>query len=351
MNELNEGLRKFWSGDLSGAAEALHRALSGGAQAAAIPLGEALLALGRNDEARRAFAAGDGPRAKAGEGRALLALGQAADAAAALREAALLAPDADGLLALAEAEAAARDLPAAIAAAERALRLAPEDPAAERLVRELRGRLDPQADRASPDYVRTLFDQYAPRFDQDLATLGYRAPALLFDAVRALRPDAAGLAILDLGCGTGLAGQAFRPLARRLEGQDLSPRMLVQAEKRQVYDRLEEGDLLTPLNRDPAAWDLILAADVLVYLGDLHPVFAGAAQALKPGGLLAFTVEGSPDEGWALGPRGRFLHGESYLREGAQAAGLAVAHLARAELRRERGDPVGGFVTVLERVV
>jgi predicted TPR repeat methyltransferase len=127
--------------------------------------------------------------------------------------------------------------------------------------------------------------------------------------------------------------------------------MLVQAGKRGVYDRLEEGDLLTPLNRAPAAWDLILAADVLVYLGDLRPVFAGAARALKPGGLFAFTVERSADEGWALGPRGRFLHGEGYLREGAQAAGLAVAHLARAELRRERGDPVAGFVTVLERAV
>lgn len=350
MNELNAGLSRLWAGDLEGAADLLGRALAAGAEPAATPLGEALLALGRAAEAAAAFAQGTGARARAGEGRALLALGRVDEAAAKLREAALLAPEVDTLLALAEAEAARRDLPAAIAAAERALRLGPGDPAAQELVTKLRGRLAPLEDRASPDYVRTLFDQNAQRFDEDLARLGYQAPKLLRDAVAEVSPDARGLDVFDLGCGTGLAGAAFRPLARRLVGCDLAPRMLEEAARRGVYDHLEECDLLEALDREEAAWDLILAADVLVYFGDLAETFRRAARALKAGGLFAFTVERGPDEAWALTPRGRFQHGASYLRAEAERAGLAVAHLAPApELRRERNAPVEGLVAVLRR--
>ena len=343
MQELNDGMRQLWSGDLAGAADTLARALARGAKPAAVPLGEALLALGRAADAAAAFAQGEDGRARAGEGRALLALGRADEAAAALRQAALLTPDADTLLALAEAEAAAGDLGAAMAAAGRALKLSPGDPAAERLLARLRAEPAPPASGAP-------CDPEAGDFDEDLAKLGYQGPKLLLDAVRALRPQAAGFDVLDLGCGTGLAGAAFRPLAAALVGCDLAPRMLEVAARRGVYDCLEEGDLLETLRRDEAAWDLILAADVMIYFGDLAGVFQAAAQALKPAGLFAFTVERGADDGWELSSRGRFQHGASYLRNEAVRTGLAVRHLAAVgELRRERNVPVEGFACVLER--
>ncbi len=97
------------------------------------------------------------------------------------------------------------------------------------------------ATQALHSYVRTLFDQYAPRFDRALEDLGYRAPALLREAVAAARPRFG--AMFDLGCGTGLAGVAFRPHVDRLVGVDLSSKMVEEARRKGVYDALEVGDI------------------------------------------------------------------------------------------------------------
>src|SRR4029077_18883888 len=90
-------------------------------------------------------------------------------------------------------------------------------------------------------HVRTLFDQYAPRFDRALEDLGYRAPALLRDAVTAHGTRFGTM--LDLGCGTGLAGAALRPQVDWLVGVDLSPKMIEEARRKGVYDRLAVGDI------------------------------------------------------------------------------------------------------------
>ncbi|WP_247896419.1 tetratricopeptide repeat protein [Azospirillum argentinense] len=180
----------------------------------------------------------------------------------------------------------------------------------------------------SAAYVRALFDRYADRFDQDLVgKLGYSAPALLREAVDRLGP-ASGLRVLDLGCGTGLAGVAFRPLAGHLAGVDLAPRMVEKARARALYDELSVGDVVAAVAGAPGAWDLLVAADVLVYLGNLTTLFEGAAKALRPAGRFAATVERLDGEaaasGYALGPSRRYAHSEAYLRETAAAAGLTV---------------------------
>ncbi len=205
----------------------------------------------------------------------------------------------------------------------------------------------------APDttYVRALFDRYAERFDADLlGKLAYRAPELLLDAIRALPESDETLDILDLGCGTGLAGAAFAPLARVLAGCDLAPRMIAEARKRAVYHQLEAGDLMTVLARESGRWDLILAADVFTYLGDLGPVLAASAVALRPGGRIAATVEESRDPaGVEIMPSRRVRHTESHLRAAAAAAGLTPLSLTRAPLRTETREPVIGLVFVLER--
>lgn len=200
--------------------------------------------------------------------------------------------------------------------------------------------------RASDAYVRQVFDHFAAEFDRKLAELGYRAPALLEEAVG----TAAGLdAVLDAGCGTGLCGAFLRPLAGVLVGVDLSAGMLDRARARGLYDRLEEAELGAFLAAHPDAFDLIVAADVLCYFGDLAPVLAGAAAALRPGGRLAFTVErAEAAEGmpWRLGPHGRYAHTEEHARAGLEAAGLTVTRLTRDTLRHESGEPVEGLVVV-----
>jgi predicted TPR repeat methyltransferase len=201
-------------------------------------------------------------------------------------------------------------------------------------------------------YVRTLFDQYARRFDAALTDgLGYRGPAVLRDAIaaactamgRPLRFDAA----LDLGCGTGLAGAALRPLVDRLTGVDLSERMVALAREKQLYDRLETGDLVAFLHaeaREQRRYELIVAADVFAYLSWLPPVVVAAASVLAPGGLTAFTVETHPGDDVILGEKLRYAHGAAHVRSAIAGAGLTLLTLTDASTRSEAGVPVPGLV-------
>ncbi len=201
----------------------------------------------------------------------------------------------------------------------------------------------------SAAYVRALFDRYADRFDRDLlGKLGYAAPDLLRGAVDRLG-GGQGLRVLDLGCGTGLAGVTFRPLAEHLAGVDLSPRMVDKARARALYDDLQVGDVVAAMQAAPAAWDLLVAADVLVYIGDLAPVFRSASDALVPGGRFAATVERLAGGGFALGPSRRYAHAESYLRATASDAGLNFLLLEPCAPRREKGVDVPGLLFVLEK--
>lgn len=197
-----------------------------------------------------------------------------------------------------------------------------------------------------PAFVRALFDTYADRFDHELVgKLRYDAP----QALRQLLLDQdvpAGGRVLDAGCGTGLAGIAMRDRAGSLAGFDLSPRMVEKARARGVYDMLWVGELVDSMLCRPDAFDLVLAADVLVYVGDLGPVMAAAERTLRPGGRFAFTCERSQGDGFELHEGRRFAHGEAHIREAVRAAGLTLAHLAHHSTRIDRGDPVPGWIAL-----
>ena len=249
--------------------------------------------------------------------------------------------------ALGEARAAFDDDDGAAAAFRHAQALDPDDVlgAGPRLAR-----LGGGAEALPTAYVRALFEGYAPRFEAHLVgDLAYRGPALLRDAVRAARPGARFAAALDLGCGTGLMGAAIRSHASRLAGADLSAAMIERARARGVYDHLVVADLGAFLAGEPeGSADLVLAADVLVYLGDLAPLVAGVARVLAPGGLFAFTVQARRGDGYALGADLRFAHSDAYLHERAGAAGFRL-RLSEAWARREHGAPVPGRVGLMDR--
>ncbi len=238
----------------------------------------------------------------------------------------------------------------AVIAFRRALALDPRDRLGARLYLSRLGAA-PVAGAISADYVRALFDQYAARFDEELTgALAYRGPALLRAAIERV-VVARGLPrrfsrVLDLGCGTGLMGAAIRDLARELEGIDLSPAMVAAANAKGLYDRLVVGDLLDFLADATGSFDLMIAADVLVYMDDLRPVLAAAAQRLTPG-LLAFTVETHDGENVILRESLRYAHGEAHVRAAATAAGIEIALLEPASTRTEKGLPVAGLLAVL----
>lgn len=203
----------------------------------------------------------------------------------------------------------------------------------------------------SPAYVRALFDGYAEGFDAHLISeLHYRGPALICEALYRAQGDARFSCALDLGCGTGLMGEAIRARADFLGGCDLSARMVAKAREKGIYDRLAIADILTCLDgQSVASADLVLAADVLVYVGDATPLCGGVARVLAPGGLFAFTVQAHEGHDFGLGDDLRYAHSERHMRDAAGRAGLVPVLLEAAATRLERGKSVPGLVIVLRR--
>lgn len=198
-----------------------------------------------------------------------------------------------------------------------------------------------------PQYVAALFDQYADDFDHHLQhVLQYRAPQLLLAALDEAGMLAGDIDALDLGCGTGLCGPLLRPYARALAGVDLSPQMLEQARRREVYDELACADIVEYLQARAAPCNLLVAADVLVYFGDLQPVFRAARRVLAEGGAFAFTVEAQEAGDYVLRPTGRYAHSRAYLEALAQAHGFQARSIAGQVLRKDDAQDISGLVAV-----
>jgi len=221
----------------------------------------------------------------------------------------------------------------------------PGDPIARHMLAACTGREVPA--RASDGFVEGTFDSFAASFESKLAKLSYRAPAL----VAAMLEDsgltrAKSLDVLDAGCGTGLCGPLISPYARRLTGVDLSVGMLAHAKEKNVYDALFKIELTEYLRDNPHAFDVIVSADTLVYFGALEDVVSAAAAALRPNGLLIFTLEhalGGAACEYRLQLHGRYCHSRGYVERLLAGAGLAP-EIAQAELRMESGAPVAGLV-------
>jgi predicted TPR repeat methyltransferase len=249
--------------------------------------------------------------------------------------------------ALGETRAALGDRDGAVAAFGRAHASDPDDRLGARMRLASLGAADP-ATRELHGYVRTLFDQYAPRFDRALEDLGYRAPALLRAAVT--EHGTRFGTMLDLGCGTGLSGAAFRPHVDWLVGVDLSPKMIEEARKKGLYDRLAVGDIAQFLSGEQEAGvDLVIAADVFAYVADVGEVCAVVTRVLTPGGLFAFTVETHAGEGAIVGAKMRYAHSADFVRAAIADAGLTLVELRSESSRTENRIPVPGLLAVARK--
>jgi len=208
-------------------------------------------------------------------------------------------------------------------------------------------------ERTSQAQLEKIYDVRARFWDLESTYFAHR---LVADALKR-HAGRGGLDILDLGCGTGLAGAQIRPMARRLDGIDISPAMLEKAAAKSVYDRLEQADILTFLSTHGDTYDAVTAAAVLIHFGDLRALFRAAAGSLRDGGQFVFTLFlNQTDADFAvassdkLAQSGCFAHGPGHVERLAGESGFSVRLLDQVIHERDQdGNPVSGLLAVLQK--
>jgi len=197
--------------------------------------------------------------------------------------------------------------------------------------------------------ARRLFDGYAVRFDKHLVgALKYRAPKRIAEIVRQHRPGL-DFAMLDLGCGTGLMGVYLGKPADGLVGVDVSAGMISEAIKHNIYDRFHQVNLLDALRDSPTgSFDVITAADVFIYVGELSEAILNAKRVLRPSGLFVFSCEATEagEADLVLRTTQRYAHSQASMRRLCEIAGFVGVEIEPFDIREERGVAMNGFIVV-----
>jgi predicted TPR repeat methyltransferase len=223
----------------------------------------------------------------------------------------------------------------------------PDDEAAKFMLQSMGTSATPDA--APVEHVRRIFDRCAGTFERILVKdLEYKTPELLFDLVRPHLTEE--MNVLDLGCGTGLGAQLYRPFAKRLTGVDVSPKMLAKAKEKKIYNRLEVFDILQDWTF-PKKFELIYSSDVFVYFGNLETIIRSASSSLVSGGIIAFSVERLEDNSkeYRLFPSGRYAHSRTYIEDCLKRHGLQLTEASKSDIRKQSGNQVKGLLIVAKK--
>ena len=222
----------------------------------------------------------------------------------------------------------------AIEAYKKALSLKPDYGEASHILSSLTGKTTNSAPR---EYVENLFDGYAHNFDQSLAVdLSYDIPEVMTQLALEKHGGGSLGSILDLGCGTGLTGEKIRPHCAKLEGIDLSRKMLEIAHSRAIYDNLEHVDIVEYLSSAELNFDYFIATDVFIYVGDLSEVFHLIKVRNKKPAKLIFSTEHTKEKGFHLEKSGRYSHSKSYIEELCKEFKFSISHFSETNLRKEK---------------
>ena len=208
--------------------------------------------------------------------------------------------------------------------------------------------------KANEKYLQNVFDIFSADFDNVLKDLDYQVPALLEHALGKIYPNSPKLSILDLGCGTGLCGEFLQNYKkwRGLSGVDISSKMLAKAEAKKYYDNLYQSDLEKFIANKKNDYNLMVAADVFTYIGDLEKLFLSISRALKKNGRILFSISENTlnENGFFLTPSGRFVHNRLYVENLIKKSGLAPEFFAYKKLRTEGDLPVMGYIISCKKI-
>jgi predicted TPR repeat methyltransferase len=174
---------------------------------------------------------------------------------------------------------------------------------------------------------------------------------LLFSKILENFPDKnIKLNILDLGCGTGLVGEKFQQIAKKLIGLDLSQKMLEIAKQKNIYTELKLGNIEDVID-EYSNIDLIIASDTFVYIGDLTKIFIKCHNALAQDGLLAFTTEKTTHYPFTLQRSARFAHSKRYIEELAAKHNFTILSEELTTIRTQQNKPVESYIYILKVMV
>ena len=239
-------------------------------------------------------------------------------------------------------------LPEALESLKQTIELAPEHSAARHMLAALSGETP---DHAPKHFVTNLFDQYANQFDADLINrLEYTIPSRLRTLLSNYISDSTRFPrVMDLGCGTGISGQAFHDLADYLAGIDISKKMLEKARSKEIYDDLLAGDICEQLEQFPEACDLFIATDVFIYIGNLAPIFRAVSSKATPGAYYVFSIESEQEKDFILRSTGRYAHSGEYIKKVAADNNFTVIAQEKAGIRKEKDAWIPGEVYLLQK--
>ena len=199
------------------------------------------------------------------------------------------------------------------------------------------------------EYVKNLFDDYAERFDDSLIKqLEYKLPFLMKELILKLDPTRKIFEkVIDLGCGTGLTGKELRDISNNLTGIDISSNMVAKTKKLDVYDRLIVGDIVDILDTSKEKYDLFIALDVFIYIGELTKIFKTVRQCSNENALFIFSIETQEEDGYSLLKSARYAHSDDYILNIA-SDGFKVIDSQEVSLRKEKKDWIDGKIFILQ---
>tara|TARA_B100001057_G_scaffold343690_1_gene344611 strand:+ start:1510 stop:2370 length:861 start_codon:yes stop_codon:yes gene_type:complete len=202
---------------------------------------------------------------------------------------------------------------------------------------------------APREYVENLFDRSASKFEALLVRdLEYETPKLIKDIlIKSISNESLG-SILDLGCGTGLFGLEIKDHCSRLEGIDLSNKMLTFAKQKNVYDTLSQSDIVEYLSSMHLDFDYYIALDVFIYVGELSEIFRLIKSRNRKSGKFVFSTEHTEVDGYHILETGRYSHSKNYVESLCKKFDYKISHFSTNDLRKEKGDFLTGGIYILE---
>jgi len=199
------------------------------------------------------------------------------------------------------------------------------------------------------EYVKNLFDDYAERFDDSLIKqLGYKLPFLMKDLILKLDPKRKTFEkVIDLGCGTGLTGKELRDISDNLTGIDISNNMITKTRELNVYDHLIAGDIVDILSSSKEKYNLFIALDVFIYIGELTKIFKTVRKCCNKNALFIFSIETQEEDGYSLLKTARYSHSENYILKTA-SNGFKLIDSQEVKLRKEKEGWIDGKIIILQ---